>query len=54
MMNKPVYLLNKILRMLRIMFFLRPQSVDSWDGGSTDEVKKAAVEKKIGKNFGKF
>ncbi len=33
---------------------LRPQSVDSWDGGSTDELKKAAVEKKIGKNFEKF
>ncbi len=33
---------------------IRPQSVDSWDGGSTDELKKAAVEKKIGKNFEKF
>ncbi len=29
----------------------RPQSVDSWDGGSTDELKKAAVEKK---KFEKF
>ena len=28
---------------------LRPQSVDSWDGGLTDELKKAAVGKKIGK-----
>ena len=33
---------------------IRPQSVDSWDGGSTDELQKAAVEKKIGKNVEKF
>ncbi len=37
-----------------IRLFFRPQSVDSWDGGSTDELKKAAVEKKIGKKFENF
>ncbi len=24
-----------------ILYYIRPQSVDSWDGGSTDESKKA-------------
>ncbi len=37
-----------------MMYYLRPQSVDSWDGGPTDELKKTVMEKKIGKNFEKF
>ncbi len=30
---------------------IRPWSFDSWDGRSTDTLKKAAVGKEIGKNF---
>ncbi len=33
---------------------LRPGSVDSLNGGSTDELKKAPVEKKIGQKLDKF
>ena len=37
-----------------VLSVVRPQSFDSWDGGSTDELKKTAVGKKIGKNLEKF
>ena len=48
---KPIY--QHFLK-YRLSVKVRPQSVDSWDGGSTDELQKAAVEKKIGKNVEKF
>ena len=33
---------------------LRPWSVESLNGGSTDELKKAPVEKKIGQKLERF
>ncbi len=42
---------KKFMAGLVIPFLIRPWSFDSWVGGSTDEFKKAVVEKKVGKNF---
>ncbi len=41
--------LRKGIRLACAQRHARPQSVDSWDGGSTDELKKAVVEKKLAK-----
>ncbi len=41
-------------RFHQVSCFFRPWSVDSLNGGSTDELKKAAVEKKNWSEIGKI